>query len=274
MSQTQMKMTRKITFSSGHRYWFDHISEAENRFLFGECGSPFSHGHNYVLDVEVAGTVTPENGMIVNIKDVDAVLKKQLLPQFANRSMNDEIEHFKTHAPCVENILHYLWKEINRIGLPQECSLTHLKLEETPLFYGEYDGMKTTLTRIYEFAASHRLDSPHLSPEENIAIYSKCNNVAGHGHNYLLEVTISGTPDPKTGFICSLGDLDSAVHEHVVDRYDHKNLDVDVPEFQGIITTSENVAQEIFKRLKDTIPGTLQRIRLHETARNIFEVTS
>lgn len=268
-----MKMTRKISFSSGHRYWLDQLSEKENSELFGVWGSRFNHGHNYVLDVEVEGQIQSENGMIVNIKDVDAVLKKHLLPQFANKSINDEIAHFKTQTSCVENILHFIWSEINRIGLPAECKLTALKLEETPLFYGEYDGMKTTLTRIYEFAASHRLDTPALSLEDNLRLYSKCNNPAGHGHNYVLEVTISGQPDPKTGFICSLEDLDESVEKEILDRYDHKNLDVDVPELSGMITTSENVSQMIFQKLESKVPGTLERVRLHETARNIFEVS-
>jgi 6-pyruvoyltetrahydropterin/6-carboxytetrahydropterin synthase len=268
-----MKMTRKVTFSSGHRYWFDHLSDAENLKLFGPWGSRFNHGHNYVLDVEVEGSIQFENGMIVNIKDVDAVLKKHLLPQFLNRSINDEIEFFRTHTSCVENLLSYIWNEIERIGLPAECRLTCLKLEETPLFYGEFDGMKTTLTRVYEFAASHRLDAPTLSREENLRLYSKCNNPAGHGHNYVLEITISGNPDPVTGFICSLDELDAAVEKEILDRYDHKNLDVDVPELSGMITTSENVSQVIFRRLESAVPGVLERVRLHETARNIFEVS-
>lgn len=269
-----MKMTRKVTFSSGHRYWFDHLSKEENQKLFGEWASPFNHGHNYVLDVEVKGSVDPVTGMVVNIKDIDAILKKKLLPRFQNRSINDEIDYFKTQTSCVENILRYLWVEIIEAGLPPEASLTHLKLEETPLFYGEYDGMKTSLTRIYEFAASHRLDTPELSPERNIELYAKCNNRNGHGHNYVLEVTVSGTPDPVTGFICDLGSLDHCVENLVVDRYDHKNLDLDIPEFSGRITTSENVANEIFQRLDGNLPAKLERVRLHETARNIFEVSA
>jgi 6-pyruvoyltetrahydropterin/6-carboxytetrahydropterin synthase len=268
-----MKMTRKVTFSSGHRYWFEHLRPEENKALFGEWASPFNHGHNYILDVEVKGTVDPVTGMVVNIKDVDAVLKRQLLPRFANRSINDEIEYFRTNASCLENLLDYLWQEINAIGLPPQATLTHLKLEEMPLLYGEFDGMKTTITRIYEFAASHRLDAPLLTHDENIGLYAKCNNPNGHGHNYLLEVTVSGERDPKTGMLCDISSLDRAVEEQVVDRYDHKNLDLDIPEFSGVITTSENVSEEIFRRLDGNIPATLERVRLHETARNIFEVS-
>ena len=132
----------------------------------------------------------------------------------------------------------------------------------------------TTLTRTYEFAASHRLDSPVLTHEQNLDIFGKCNNPAGHGHNYLLEVSVSGEPDPLTGMIVNLTDLDLIVNREVVDRYDHKNLNVDIPEFEGRITTSDVVVMEIFDRLKSAVPGKLHRVRLHETARNIFEVSA
>lgn len=268
----KVAMIRKITFSSGHRFWFSHLSEEENRKIFSNWGSPYNHGHNYALDVSVTGEVNESTGMIVNIKDVDAVLKKHLLPQFAQKSINDEIPYFAKVAPSLENLMPYLWREIIQAGLPREVALTKIKLEEFPGFYGEYDGMKTTITRIYEFAAAHRLHVPSLSDEKNIELFGKCNNVAGHGHNYVLEVTVSGELDPVSGMICSIVDVDNAVSREVVDRYDHKNLNCDIPEFEGGVTTSEALAQTIFKRLDGHIPATLERIRLHETARSIFEV--
>lgn len=268
----KVSMTRKVTFSSGHRFWFSHLSEAENRDLFPGWGSPYNHGHNYTLDVTVEGEVNPSTSMIVNIKDVDAVLKADIVPQFAQRSINDEVEYFKTHTPSLENMLPYIWNEIQKSNLPPEVSLTHLRLEELPNFYGEYDGMKTTITRIYEFAAAHRLHVPTLSAEKNIELFGKCNNEAGHGHNYVLEVTVSGVLDPNTGMLCSILDVDRAVNREVVDRYDHKNLNCDIPEFDNKPTTSEAIAEMIFKRLDGHIPATLERIRLHETSRSIFEV--
>lgn len=269
----RLRMTRTVAFSSGHRYWFAEKSTAENRALFGEWASPFSHGHNYSLDVTVEGEVNPSNGMIVNIKDVDTVLKNQLLPQFVNRSLNDEVPFFATHSPTVENILGYIWSEIARTGLPAEAELVHLKLTETPTLYGEFDSMNTSLTRIYEFAASHRLHAPALSEEQNLALFGKCNNPNGHGHNYLLEVTVTGEPDATTGMLCSIDALDEVVQREVVERYDHRNLNEDVPEFKGRATTSEIVAIEIFERLGPNVPAKLRRVRLYETARNMFEVS-
>jgi 6-pyruvoyltetrahydropterin/6-carboxytetrahydropterin synthase len=268
----RVSMTRKITFSSGHRFWFAHLSDEENRKIFENWGSKFNHGHNYVLEVTVAGEVNPDTAMIVNIKDIDAVLKNRLMPQFAQKSINDEIPYFEKMAPSIENLLVYLWNEILDSDLPPEATLTQIKLEEFPSFYGEYDGMKTTITRTYEFAAAHRLHVPTLSDAKNIELFGKCNNAAGHGHNYLLEVTVSGKLDEVTGMICSINAVDEAVNREVVDRYDHKNFNCDLPEFEGTATTSEVIAQVIFQRLENTVPATLERIRLHETSRSLFEV--
>jgi 6-pyruvoyltetrahydropterin/6-carboxytetrahydropterin synthase len=270
-----MKMTRRVTFSAGHRYWINSLSEPENRERFGEWAHPFNHGHNYVLEVTVGGSVDPETGMVINIKRIDDVLKAEIVRPFDQRSLNDEVEHFQTRSTSLENVIGYIAQVLGK-KLPPEATLTHLKLEEMPTLWAELDleTRRMTLTRTYEFAASHRLNAPALSHERNLELYGKCNNPAGHGHNYVLEVTVEGSPDPQTGFLCDLAALDSAVNEAVVDRYDHRNLDVDIPEFQGRITTSEIVAREIFDRLVGVVPAKLARVRLFETARNVFEVSA
>ncbi|MBS1701317.1 MAG: 6-carboxytetrahydropterin synthase [Armatimonadetes bacterium] len=268
----KVAMTRTVSFSSGHRFWFAHLSDEENRRLFPGWGSPYNHGHNYRLDVTVEGMVNRETGMVVNIKDIDAILKSRIVPEFAQKSINDEVPYFATHTPSLENMMPYLWREILEAGLPPEVQMTSLRLEELPNFYGEYDGMKTTITRIYEFAAAHRLHAPGLSDERNRELFGKCNNEAGHGHNYVLEVTVSGQLDETTGMMCSIIDVDAAVGREVVDRYDHKNFNCDIPEFEGKPTTSESIAEMIFSRLDGHIPATLERIRLWETPRSVFEV--
>ena len=172
------------------------------------------------------------------------------------------------HAP-----LAFLWGDLSQPdALPAECQLVGLRLEEIPTFYGEMDMSSTTLTRVYEFAASHRLHVPSQSAERNFELFGKCNNPAGHGHNYVVEVTVSGEPDSVTGMIAPLDVLDQKVSELVVDRYDHKNLNCDLPEFEGKPTTSETVANEIFARLEGNLPAKLERVRLWETARSCFEV--
>jgi 6-pyruvoyltetrahydropterin/6-carboxytetrahydropterin synthase len=266
-----MKLTRRVTFSAGHRYWLTNLSEAENRARFGIWASPFNHGHNYILDVTTTGDLDPENGMVVNIKTIDDILKRDIVSQFDQRSINDQIPFFATHPSSLENIAAYIWSELR--NLPPEAQLDRLRLEEMPTLWVELTNNDMTLTRTYEFAASHRLHNPGLSQEQNDELFGKCNNPAGHGHNYILEVTVTGELDEHTGFLCSLDELDSVVNLEVVDRYDHKNLNEDIPEFNGRMTTSEIVVQEIWQRLDGRLPATLYRVRLHETARNIFEVT-
>ena len=157
-----------------------------------------------------------------------------------------------------------------------EIRLVHLRLEEMPTLFAEKEAMsqEITVTRVYEFAAAHRLHATGLSDETNVSLYGKCNHVHGHGHNYVLEVSVAGVPDAETGFLCDLGALDLVVEREVLDRYDHRNLDIDVPELQGQITTSENVAIAIFERLKAKTPAPLARVKLWETARNAFEVSA
>lgn len=128
------------------------------------------------------------------------------------------------------------------------------------------------LTHCFDFCASHRLHNPALTDRENEEIYGKCNNPNGHGHNYRLEVTLAGDPDPETGMVLELSILKRIVEEEICDRYDHKHLNLDVPDFKEVIPTAENMLVVIWDRLAGRIPnGRLYRLRLVETANNIFE---
>ncbi len=131
--------------------------------------------------------------------------------------------------------------------------------------------MKAHLTRRYLFSASHRLHSDELSEAENRAVYGKCNNPYGHGHNYALEVTVSGQVDPQTGMVCNLAALDNAVRREVLDHFDHENLNVR-QEFAGTVPTTENLSIVIFNILKQSFTAAhLEKVRLEETMLNSFE---
>src|SRR5664279_4571012 len=122
--------------------------------------------------------------------------------------------------------------------------------------------MKAHLTRRYWFAASHRLHSEKLSEAENRSVYGKCNNPYGHGHNYALEVTVSGQVDPQTGMVCNLVHLDSAVRKEILDRFDHENLNVR-QEFATAVPTTENLSAAIFNILKQSFTAAhLEQVRL------------
>jgi 6-pyruvoyltetrahydropterin/6-carboxytetrahydropterin synthase len=131
--------------------------------------------------------------------------------------------------------------------------------------------MRLELTRRYSFSASHRLHSVQLSEEENQRIYGKCNNPYGHGHNYVVEVTVTGATEPSTGMIAHLEDLDQFVTREVLEPFDHTYLNKDVAAFRERVPTTENLCIEIFDRLKAFPGARLVRIRLEETGRNSFE---
>lgn len=127
------------------------------------------------------------------------------------------------------------------------------------------------LGRRYHFSASHRLHSLQLSDEENCRIYGKCNNPFGHGHNYTVEIRVSGKVDPATGMISNLADLDSFVNERVIEPFDHRSLNEEIPAFQKAVPTTEILCIEIFERLKSFPHAKLEAVRVEETSNNSFE---
>ena len=129
------------------------------------------------------------------------------------------------------------------------------------------------LTRRYRFAASHRLNSDALTPDENARLYGKCNNPFGHGHDYVLDVSVEGPVD-ASGQIVDRGALDALVQERVLAHVDHRNLNSDLPELQSQVATTENLAFAIEQMLaRDwTLAARLARVRISETARNTFEL--
>ena len=133
------------------------------------------------------------------------------------------------------------------------------------------DTLHIELGRRYRFAASHRLHSTKMSEEENSCVYGKCNNPYGHGHNYTLEVRFSGAVDPATGMIANLADLDAFVNQRIIEPFDHRSLQDDVPVFRETVPTTENLCIEIFHRLKVFPAARLETVRVEETSNNSFE---
>lgn len=136
-----------------------------------------------------------------------------------------------------------------------------------------------TITRRYRFSASHRLHSPEFSDAENAKVYGKCNNPFGHGHDYILEVTIAGEPDDQTGLIIPIPALDQFVEERVLQLFAGRNINLDVPHFATLPPTTENVALVITALLeqhwRDSFGDTaahIRRVHVQETDRNGFEV--
>jgi 6-pyruvoyltetrahydropterin/6-carboxytetrahydropterin synthase len=135
--------------------------------------------------------------------------------------------------------------------------------------------MKVSVFRKAHFNAAHRLNNPHWSEEKNKAVFGLCNSPNYHGHNYELEVQITGEIDPDTGYVYDLGKLSDLVKKHIENRFDHKNLNLDCPEFFHLNPTAENIVVVIWQILRGFIESPYDlKIRLYETPRNFVEYPS
>lgn len=126
-----------------------------------------------------------------------------------------------------------------------------------------------TISRRETFNAAHRLFREEWSDEKNLEVFGKCSHPNYHGHNYVLEVLVEGKIDPLTGFVMDLKDLKIVIHNKVLERFDHRNLNLDCPEFNGIIPTTENIAVVIWNILRENLASHLNiEVRLSETEKN------
>ena len=131
---------------------------------------------------------------------------------------------------------------------------------------------KVAVYRKEHFNAAHRLNNPEWDASKNASVFGKCNNANFHGHNYELIVKVVGEPHPQTGFVIDLGVLSELIEENVLNRFDHKNLNMDCKEFQEMNPTAENIAIVIYKILREKIDAALDlQVRLYETERNFVE---
>lgn len=130
--------------------------------------------------------------------------------------------------------------------------------------------MKAYLSRRYHFSASHRLNSDEFDAAKNYEVFGKCNNPHGHGHNYTVQVTVSGQVDPTTGMVCNLADLDGFAQKNVVERFDHMNLNT-LDCFATKVSTTENLSIEIYRIFRDFAAAHVERVHVEETSNNSFD---
>lgn len=261
--------TKRFEFSAAHRYWNPDWSAERNLEVFGKCTNPHGHGHNYVLEVTAAGEVDAATGMVINVTDLKRIVG-EVLHGFDHKHLNEDTPHFRDRQPTTENIVQVLWTLIAP-KLPDGVRLHRLRLYETAdIFADYYGGATATFSRSYSFSAAHRLDSAALSAEANIALYGKCNNAKGHGHDYRFELTVEGPVDPETGMVMNLVDVDAAV-QPLLDELDHTHLDRQHAFFAAHPSTAENVVAYLWQRLAPLFGARLRWIKLWETPNNIFE---
>ncbi len=264
-------VNRRAKFSASHRYWLPELSEGENQERFGANSRFPGHGHNYVLYVSLIGELD-KYGMVQNLSEVKTVIKDEVTSQLDYSYLNDTWAEFRQTLPTTENIAKVIWERLS-----PHLPLVDIQLYEHPQLWVNYKGnnMEATLTVQTHFSAAHRLALPELSLQENTEIYGKCARVNGHGHNYHLEVSVTGEMDARTGMIVDLGELQKVIDDYVVEPFDHTFLNKDIPYFADVVPTAENIAVYIAQLLKDPIASLgveLDRVKLIESPNNSCEI--
>jgi 6-pyruvoyltetrahydropterin/6-carboxytetrahydropterin synthase len=272
----RQRVSYRFAFEASHFYRLPHLSDEENARLFGKASR--HHGHNY--QVEVVYRLAPQTPS-APIETLAHATRQRIDAQFDHRCINLEHPAFQAQLPTTENLAVYLWRDL-REGL--NAPIEEVSVHESETLASAYTGEQATdsegisrpvvtMTRLYIFSAAHRLYNPQLSDEENRAIYGKCANPYGHGHDYRLEITVRGVPNPITGMVMNITELDALVQAEVLRHLDHKHLNEETPPFDHIPPTSENLVAFIVGRLTPHLQGNarLYRVRLWETPRSYFE---
>jgi 6-pyruvoyltetrahydropterin/6-carboxytetrahydropterin synthase len=221
-----------------------------------------------ILRIVVSGEPDAVTGYLVNIQDLDMLLRRHAIPIAAQKL--SEVGVALTGEGLLRDIYHGVAAQV-----PSRCCLESLSISVTPyLSYAIHagDSAMVELTQCFEFSASHRLHVPSMSNEENCRIFGKCNNPNGHGHNYQIEVTVTGDGTEKTGSVLPLPAFESLVKREVIDRFDHKHLNSDTAEFAALNPSVENIARTVWDLLESKVaPARLRRVRVWETAKTYAE---
>jgi 6-pyruvoyltetrahydropterin/6-carboxytetrahydropterin synthase len=267
----QCIINRRAEFSASHRYWLPDQSEVSNIEQFGACARAPGHGHNYELYVSMLGDID-QHGMVLNLSDVKQVIKREITSQLDFSYLNDAWPEFQNSLPTTENIARLIWHR-----LAPYLPLVNIRLYEHPRLWADYKGagMQAYLTIGTHFSAAHRLALPELSFEENSKIYGKCARPNGHGHNYHMEVTVKGEVDARTGMLVDLVKLNQLIEEVVIEPLDHTFLNKDIPHFEMVVPTAENIAVYAARLLKgpiESLGATIERVKLIESPNNSCEI--
>jgi 6-pyruvoyltetrahydropterin/6-carboxytetrahydropterin synthase len=237
------RLTREVRFAI-NRGPDDQLSgKATNSY----AGFPSMRGigHHLALRVTVSGALDPSSQYLVNIKQIDSIVREQGIPFIRGIIVPTEVG---TPAGMVAQLVPRLRPETRGVSLEGVTLLLSpflsygCRTPELPM---------VRLSQKFEFSATHRLHNPALSDEENCRTYGKCNNPHGHGHNYEVQVTLKGQPDAD-GLLIDVPAFERIVASTVIDRFDHKNLNVELPEFRdtGLIPSVENIAMTVYRLLK------------------------
>lgn len=219
-----------------------------------------------ILGITLEGDSDPASGYLLSIVEIDRLIRQQILPALVAASAPGT-------QPSAASLLRTAW-DIADAHFASEPRMQGLDLQVTPFLRHSIErrGMPMLLlTQQFEFSASHRLHNPRLSKQENLQLFGKCNSENGHGHNYVIEVTLAGTaPTAGPGF--SLAAFERTVQDRVIARFDHKHLNMDTEEFRDLNPTVENIAVVIWRLLEARFdPARLVRVKVFETPKTWAE---
>jgi 6-pyruvoyltetrahydropterin/6-carboxytetrahydropterin synthase len=223
-------------------------------------------GRFYQLHVRCRGEADPVTGYFLNIKVIDRAVREHVLPYLESLIGDD--------AKAADTAMGEMMRQIAlRLQTPLDQAVRQARFDLTPFYsltIGTDDMDHVIIRQQYEFAAAHRLHVDALSASENREVFGKCNNPSGHGHNYRVEVAVRAPIDPG-GRVLAVEELDAIVDEHVIEKLDHKHLNIDVEQFKSLNPSVENIAKVIYGMLDGVIAGKagLHEVSVWETSKTV-----
>lgn len=225
------RLTREVRFAINQSQ-DDQLSHRPSNAYAGYPAIT-GRGQHFELQVTLQGDLQPHSNYLRNIKEIDDAVRRTIIPAGDPLNLTKAFESLAAVFP--DGLLHRL-----TLRLSPYLAVTQLA--------SEYP-MMSRLSQKFEFSASHRLHNDQLSDEDNRKTYGKCNNPHGHGHNYEVQVTLRGVPNAN-GLLVNVPEFEQIVQQHAIEKLDHKNLNVEVPQFKTLIPSVENISMVIFQMLK------------------------
>lgn len=236
---TKATLTKRLEFCSSHRYHNSHWDDAKNREVFGSCNNVNTHGHNYLLEVKLHGTIDPDTGMIINLYDLKIILNK-ILEEFDHKNLNLDTPYFSDRIPTTENLAVTLWKILEKHpDLPAPDSL---RLHEDETLYAE------VTAEVMERPQSSSAPSALIARRYLFSAVHQSGTGSQHGHNYELWVAAQGSISTDTGQVINLQRLDQITRTHLLTRFDQQNLSQD-PAFAEMPVTDSTIAKVAWELL-------------------------
>jgi len=260
----EIAVTRSRAFEAAHR-----MGRQDGADRYGADAR--LHGHNYVVSATIAGAIDAATDLLVDFRRIDDLLAEAVAP-LDHRRLDVEYPALGERESGTEVLADTLFETLApavRSRVPGARLVAVRVAESDQLWSERVAGGAVELTRAYGFSAAHRLADPERRDEENRRLYGKCANPEPHGHDYRFELTLRGEADPRTGLIADLAGVDEAVRRHVLDAFDHRYLNVEVPPFDRVQPTGERIAERIWQLLAPALPE-LARVVVYETPRSAF----